>query len=110
MKILGVCASSRDKNQSMILLDVVLSSARDVGADAEILNLLETPLPLFRADGAYDQEYPIINKVQRMCSDADAFVLVTPEYHARSAVRWRQILSGNRARNRNGQGRDHERE
>lgn len=63
------------------MLDVVVKAAREEGAAVDILNLLQSPLPLFRSDGAYDRSYPIIEDVRRKCAEADAFVLVTPEYH-----------------------------
>lgn len=81
MKILGVCGSAREPNQSSVMLEVVLSAARAAGAQTETLNLFKTPLPLFRVDAQYDRDYPIIGDVRTLCEEADAFVLVTPEYH-----------------------------
>lgn len=65
----------------MTLLDLALESARAAGAHADTLNLLETPLPLFRADAAYDRDYPEIARVRALTGAADAYVLVSPEYH-----------------------------
>jgi NAD(P)H-dependent FMN reductase len=80
-KVLGVCGSTRDRSRSLTLLDLAISTAREAGAAVETLNLLETPLPLFRADGAYDRAYPEIDRVRALTASADAYVLVSPEYH-----------------------------
>jgi FMN reductase len=80
-RILGVCGSTRARSRSLTLLGVAARAARDAGAEIETVNLLETPLPLFRADNAYDQEYPEIRRVRALTGGADAYLLVSPEYH-----------------------------
>lgn len=81
VKILGVSGSTRANSHSLVLLNVVLDAARDAGGETSTLNLLETPLPLFRADGSYDREHPEIDRVRALTAEADAYVLVSPEYH-----------------------------
>mgnify|MGYP001576618401 CR=1 FL=1 len=81
MRILGVSGSTREHSHSLVLMNVVLEAARAAGGETTVLNLLETPLPLFRADGSYDREHPEIERVRALTRDADAYVLVSPEYH-----------------------------
>ena len=49
------------------------------GAEAEIWDLTENPLPLVGVEGSWDD--PQVTKFQEFASVCDAYVLSTPEYH-----------------------------
>jgi NAD(P)H-dependent FMN reductase len=80
MKILAVCGSTHQESNSRQLLEMIASSARSSGGEVDVLDLLGTPLPLFRSDQSYAQDQIVI-QVRQLCQAADAFILVSPEYH-----------------------------
>lgn len=80
MKILAVYGSSGPQSQSARIISFVSEAATAAGASVEKLDLLQTPLPLFRPDQSFGEE-PIVQQVKRQCSEALAFLLVSPEYH-----------------------------
>jgi NAD(P)H-dependent FMN reductase len=80
MKILAVCGSTHRESNSLKILDLMSTSARQAGAEVDVLDLLATPLPLFRTDQTYAHDQ-IVADVRQLCQQTDAFLLVSPEYH-----------------------------
>lgn len=80
MKILAVYGSTGQQSQTLRITRLIADAAGAVGAELEMLDLLETPLPLFRTDRDYADE-PLVAQVRRHCAEAAAFILVSPEYH-----------------------------
>lgn len=80
MKILAVYGSTHQESNSRKIIDIIARAARNTGAKVNELDLLATPLPLFRTDETYEHDV-IVNQVRQLCQEADAFILVSPEYH-----------------------------
>ncbi|PIQ27988.1 hypothetical protein COW36_03295 [bacterium (Candidatus Blackallbacteria) CG17_big_fil_post_rev_8_21_14_2_50_48_46] len=80
MKILAVYGSTHQESNSRRILEIIADSARAAGAEVDELDLLATPLPLFRTDETYEHD-AIVSQVRQVCQSADAFILVSPEYH-----------------------------
>ena len=77
-KILGVASSMRNGSFSSLALKLVLNFARKDGVETQLLELRETPLPMFYSQ---EDEDDAIKKVKAQVKWADAFVLATPDYH-----------------------------
>lgn len=80
MKILAVCGTTHRESNSGHITEIIAEAARSAGADVDLLDLLATPLPLFRTDQSYENDQ-IVTQVREACQAADAFILVSPEYH-----------------------------
>ena len=80
LKILGVSGSMGENSTSLRIVSEVLGNAANHGASIRVLDLYETDLPIFRGRSSHAQHSG------RMAADeavnwADAFLLVTPDYH-----------------------------
>ncbi|PKL76163.1 MAG: hypothetical protein CVV27_11690 [Candidatus Melainabacteria bacterium HGW-Melainabacteria-1] len=80
MKILAVYGSTGHESQSLKMISLMAESARAEGAELEMLDLLTTPLPMFRADCSFADD-ALVASVRGQCLEADGFMLVSPEYH-----------------------------
>ncbi|MGV3526113.1 MAG: NADPH-dependent FMN reductase [Candidatus Sericytochromatia bacterium] len=80
MKILAVYGSSGQESRSRRLIEVMAQTASAQGAEIWHLDLLTTPLPMFRVDHDFTDD-PHVQAVRERCRDADAFMVVSPEYH-----------------------------
>lgn len=80
MKILAVCGTTHRESNSGHITEIIATAARAAGAEVELLDLLAHPLPLFRTDQSYESD-AMVNQVRQSCQAADAFILVSPEYH-----------------------------
>lgn len=81
IKVLAVVAGQGSQSHSLRLLKIAAEAAQAENADVEVLVLSDDPLPIFRPDGTYDQEYPRIEAIRAKSRAATAFLLATPEYH-----------------------------
>jgi FMN reductase len=78
LKLLGVSGSLRSNSHGLLALNIILQSAKDLGAETRLLDLRESALPMYNPDAQPDEH------VSRVLSDvtwADAFILSTPDYH-----------------------------
>lgn len=80
LNILGVSGSMRDASVSARLAQRVLDSARQHGAQTRLLDLHEIDLPMFR-NSAPQTEHSGRLTADEAVNWAQAFVLVTPDYH-----------------------------
>lgn len=80
MKILAVYGSSGQESRSRRLIEVMSQTATAQGAEVWHLDLLGTPLPMFRVDHDFTAD-PHVSEVRQRCRSADAFMVVSPEYH-----------------------------
>jgi NAD(P)H-dependent FMN reductase len=80
MKILAVCGTTHHESNSGHITEIIAAAARAAGAEVDLLDLLASPLPLFRTDQSYENDQ-IVTQVRQACQAADAFILVSPEYH-----------------------------
>ena len=84
LKILGVGSSMRRNSYGTRALKFVLDIAKRYDAETHLLNLRETRLPLFDPDGSTGEDFSLTNglsKITKYVIWADAFVLVSPDYH-----------------------------
>lgn len=80
LRVLGVSGSMREASRSARLAMVVLEAARKHGAQMRLLDLNEVDLPMFRSGPSYD-EHRGREAANQAVNWAQAFVLVTPDYH-----------------------------
>lgn len=80
VRILGVNGSTNPKSRTLVLVSGVLESAEELGASTRLLELGRHPLPVFipQGDAGGDEA---VRRVIEMVSEADAFVVGSPEYH-----------------------------
>src|SRR5690349_3710129 len=65
-------------------LRVVLNKVQEYGAETRLLNLFETPLPMYSSSSSSsppDPNYKSIKEASDLVNWADAFILSTPDYH-----------------------------
>lgn len=82
MKILLLVGSADAQSHSLGLGQAIEARLKELGAETELINLVEYGLPLYdrrieRADGFDDKTRAFLQK----STEADAFVWVTPIYH-----------------------------
>lgn len=82
MKILLLVGSGDTKSHTLTLGREVEASLQELGAETELINLIEYGLPLYdrsveRADEYDDKTRALLNKSY----EADAFIWLTPIYH-----------------------------
>ena len=84
LKILGVGSSMRRNSYGTKALKLVLDMTKRHDAETHLLNLRDTKLPFFDPDGS-TEEYNLLSDQIHKITDyviwADAFVLVSPDYH-----------------------------
>ncbi len=79
LRVLGVIGSPHSDSISAAFVNAALAHARTLGAEARLIDLRETPLPLF--DPVNSDGDPIVAASTAAVGWADAFVLGTPDYH-----------------------------
>jgi NAD(P)H-dependent FMN reductase len=83
-KVLGVGSSMRRYSYGTKALKFVLDMTRRYDAEIRLLDLRETKLPLFDPDGSTEENNSLLDGLLKITDDvawADAFVLVSPDYH-----------------------------
>jgi NAD(P)H-dependent FMN reductase len=80
-KLLIVSASTREASRTRALAKRLLPVVESVGAQARLLDLHETRLPLFISGDEEQAKHPAVELVKESAGWADAFLLGTPEYH-----------------------------
>ena len=80
VKIVGIAGSLRPGSYSQLALKVAAQRVEALGAEVEILDLRSLNLPLCDGGDEYP-DYPDVDKLRQTVQQADAIILVTPEYH-----------------------------
>lgn len=78
LKVLGVSSSTRENSFSATGLKITLEKIKENGAEIELLDLRNRPLPMFEPT---NNESEVIVPITNMVNSADAFILATPDYH-----------------------------
>ena len=78
-KVLGVGSSLREGASSTTALSIALDFAKKQGAETRLLDLKQTPLPLY--DPTEDKSNLEIKKTKDDVIWSDALILSTPDYH-----------------------------
>ena len=80
LKVLGVSGSMRDASVSARITNLILDVAQKHGAQTRMLDLHEVDLPMFREKGG-DFAHAGRSASDEAVNWAQAFVLVSPDYH-----------------------------
>ena len=84
LKILGVGSSMRRNSYGTKALKFILDMTKKYDTETHLLNLRETKLPLFDPDGSTEEDTLLSDELRKITDYviwADAFVLVSPDYH-----------------------------
>ena len=84
LKILGVGSSMRRNSYGTKALKFILDMTKKYDTETRLLNLRETKLPLFDPDGSTEEGTSLSDELRKITDYviwADAFVLVSPDYH-----------------------------
>ncbi|HYP42895.1 MAG TPA: NAD(P)H-dependent oxidoreductase [Candidatus Nitrosocosmicus sp.] len=79
LKVLGVGSSMNKESFSTETLRIVLERVNRNDADTKLLNLNNTPLPMYNHKDSQDTIH--VNQAVDMVNWADAIILATPDYH-----------------------------
>ncbi|MFW9265035.1 NADPH-dependent FMN reductase [Nostoc sp. CALU 546] len=80
VRIIGIGGSLRSNSYTQLALQVAMQRVEALGAEVEILDLRQLQLPFCTGAKEYP-EYPDVLRLQNTFSQADGFILATPEYH-----------------------------
>jgi FMN reductase len=84
LKVLGVGSSMRENSYGTKALKFVLDMTKKYDTETHLLNLRETKLSLFDPDGSTEEDTLLSDELRKITDYviwADAFVLVSPDYH-----------------------------
>ncbi len=79
--VLVVSGASRPESNLRAAIAAVEHALAAAGADVQVLDLAQTPLPILEAGSEAQARLPEIARVRELSRWAIGFVLVTPEYH-----------------------------
>lgn len=79
VKILGLSGSYGLSSKNGMLVQLALAEAKSAGADVQIWDLVEKPLPLVGEEGCWDN--PNVKEFQELAKSCDGFLVSSPEYH-----------------------------
>lgn len=80
MNVLGVASSMRESSYGTRTLAIVLDAAQKYEAKTRLLDLRKVTMPMYNPDVSMQTDLEI-QKVTNEVNWADAFVLVSPDYH-----------------------------
>jgi len=78
VRLVALCGSLRDDSKTRIALRAALASAREAGAETELLDLREYDLPAYDPDASDPAD---ATALARAVERADAVLIGTPNYH-----------------------------
>jgi len=81
LNVLGVSSSMRERSFGTKTLKMVLDTAQKYEAKTRLLELRKVMMPLFNPDSSSMQSDMNIQNVTEDINWADAFILVSPDYH-----------------------------
>lgn len=80
MNILIISGSAREQGNSFGISQVVEKHLASLGAEVSLYDLRREELPIFRMEQSQYQN-PTVHKLVDLAHKADAFFIITPEYH-----------------------------
>jgi FMN reductase len=83
LKVLGIGSSMRKNSFGTETLRIILNKVNQNGGKGHLLNLFETPLPIYSPENNIDN--PFIDNATNLVNWADAFIFATPDYHGSMA-------------------------
>jgi FMN reductase len=78
IKLLGVNGSLRSQSTSLRVLNLVLDTAKEFGAEVRLLDLGQADLPMYNPDTPPGEK---VARVLESVTWANSFVLSSPDYH-----------------------------
>ncbi|MFF2480349.1 NADPH-dependent FMN reductase [Paenibacillus sp. NPDC058071] len=78
--VLFISGSPRAEARTKAVINVVYRLLRDKQGNSQLLDLHRHVLPLFNGEPA-QQELDTVVQLRKLAQEADAFFIVTPEYH-----------------------------
>ena len=83
MKILAFAGSLRNGSYNKKLVKIAAQIAKEKGADLQLVDLSDYPMPLYNADIEESDGLPDnCKKLKKMMIDSDAFIISSPEYNS----------------------------
>jgi len=80
LRVIAISGSLREGSYTRMALKIALQGARELGAETEILNLLDYQLPF--SDGNKDSDHPGVLRLRNDIRSAQGILLGSPEYHS----------------------------
>lgn len=80
MNILIISGSAREQSNSFGISQIVEKYIKDLEVELNLFDLRKEELPIFKMEESQYQ-HPSVNKLVELAQQADAFFIVTPEYH-----------------------------
>lgn len=80
MKVVAISGSLRSGSYSYQALMQAVERVRAIGAEVEVLDVRQMPLPFCSGAETYP-DYPEVDRLRQAVKEADALILATPEYH-----------------------------
>ena len=77
--VMGICGTYDLDSANGRMLEIILEECSNLGAKTVIWDHGSKPLPLVGAEGCWDD--PNVKEFQELATNADAFILSSPEYH-----------------------------
>ena len=77
-RILGVVGSLQKESFTRYSIQYVLQRAKELGAEVQLIDLLQKPLPIFNPDEKDSEEY---TKIREQVMWANSILLGSPDYH-----------------------------
>lgn len=81
LNVLGVSSSMRERSFGTMTLKMVLDTAQKYEIKTRLLELRKVMMPLFNPDSSSMQSDMNLQNVTEDVNWADAFILVSPDYH-----------------------------
>ena len=79
VRIMGICGTWGLESANGRMLEIILALCEQQGAEICVWDLASTALPFVGEPGCWD--HAAVKEYQQMATDADAFILSSPEYH-----------------------------
>ncbi len=82
VKLIAVAGSTREGSFNRKVLAIAVKGARDAGADVEVIDLAEFPMPIFNQDFEARQGHPEnVKKLRQKFKESDGLLIASPEYN-----------------------------
>lgn len=101
VKILAFSGSARKNSYNQKLVKIAAQGAEQVGADVNIVNLADYPMPLFNQDLEVEQGMPATARAfKELLISHDGFLIASPEYNSafspllKNAIDWASRREG----------------